>query len=164
MEPPDVIPEGVDGKWGYGVPLSVLKSVRPGQSVAYGLVRRVYEDSKTVDVHWLKRASGERTLADGSEVSIWGLWPVSVRRENGVLVEEVEEEGESDSEQERACGRPQGNRAERQEQAFALKRAPWNAILDRVEGVQRAERAVDGRPLHGGPLFSFKELPPVRRR
>ncbi|GAQ82147.1 hypothetical protein KFL_001010320 [Klebsormidium nitens] len=164
VEPPDVIPEGVAGKWGYGVPLSVLKSVRPGQSVAYALVRRVNEENKMVDVQWLKRTPGERTLPDGSKAGIWGLWPVSMRTKNGALVEEVEGEAESDSDAEAESDRVQSGRAAGSEGRFALKRAHWNAILDRVEGVQRAERDADGRALAGGPLFSFKELPPVRRR
>ncbi|GAQ89779.1 hypothetical protein KFL_005610060 [Klebsormidium nitens] len=165
VEPPDVVPEGVAGKWGYGVPVSVLKSVRPGQSVAYALVRQVNEDGKLVDVQWLKRAPGERALPDGSKAGVWGLWPVSMRRNrNGTLVEEVEGDSASDSEEDGERGRRQRGGAARPQGGFALKRAPWNALLDRVEGVVKAERDANGRALDGGPLFSFKELPPVRRR
>jgi hypothetical protein len=184
-EPPGHAAEGVHPEpWQYGQPLSVLKSLGRGQSIAYALVRSVETGKKTAVVQWLRRTDAQTTLSDGTIMSVWALRPVKLvscrRKGRGRLrtvemVEMVESEwdsesgGSGDSESDNDEGGSE--RAGRNDaangggpEAFALKTVSWDGIIDRVGDVLRAETDEDGRAIDGGPLFCFKELPPVRRR
>ncbi|GAQ88708.1 hypothetical protein KFL_004530130 [Klebsormidium nitens] len=139
-EPPDVRQEGVQEQWGYGVPYDILKSVKPGFSLSYAVVKEVSSgQGRMAVVQWLRRS--ELAAPDGEE-SDWTLWPVAGR--TAMDVDDVSESESSESDDESAG-------------AFELKRVTWNSIVDLVESVETFE---DDR----GTVFRFKTLPPVRVR
>jgi hypothetical protein len=127
--------EGVDMvPWSAGEPLSILKSLTQGQSVAHGLVCSVDHEKETAELQWLERTTETVELANGTNASTWRLWQEAVAR-RGVA-----------------------------RRALPRQTVGWDGILDRIPEVLKGELDASGLPIPDGPLFCFPDLPPVKRR
>jgi hypothetical protein len=146
LEPANVRKEGVEGQWGYGVPYGVLKSVKPGWSLAYALVRKVSTGrGRKAVLQWLQRC--KPAALDGEEGE-WTPWPVT----GSDAVMDVDNDAESDAESD---GESDGD-SDGEARGFELKTVTWNSIIDLVESVKVED--------HRGTVYRFKTLPPVRVR
>jgi hypothetical protein len=156
-EPAGHVQEGVDPEpWGYGQPISILKSVRRGQSIAHALVKTVEDHSRTATVQWLRRTDERNRLPDRTCVSVWNSWPVKKRKGREECVESESDE-ESKSSSGDSSGDDSDSSGDQPAEGFPLKRVSWDGILDRIEEAYRAETP-------RGPFFCFRELPNVKQR